>query len=504
MPLPDDIAANLPPPRDDEPASLRRDICDELADHLACALDRERQRQAARPDESASLPGERVLQRFGNPAQVAMRLWWDAMWEKVMTQRILVACTGMLTVACCVAVGAAFQMVRQQQRAMDQVVAAMAAEAQAKEEQRRQLERTLADNREANEKLIAQAEAGAKLAQQGLAEARIAQQDLVSRLKELETKAAAPADWNPADFELVSGADDGPPAVGIEVQMTIQADGAGVPPLSGKSDAKGVVRFERVRYGVYRMTCTAPWGERSVKSLGLQPGEALREKIICPPQAPEPYNGIVQLDLPGDLRERPIYFSLNNSTAFRVYGKGRWSMRSLPTTRGGGFGTGFGGTGLILSSRGVVHASDRRPASFIRELLKLGEDGKVLGIRYPGLDYVPGSAVSFYTPSDVDPAPMSGEEARSQRMLAVIPDAELSADSVKFRRSPEGTLLVVLPEATVTALRAAFVDVDKTREAGLKRISFSRQGALGMTVMPPVLETLQENLEGGPFGQERR
>ena len=36
-----DIAADLPAPRDDEPESLRRDIVDELADHLQCSLQRE-------------------------------------------------------------------------------------------------------------------------------------------------------------------------------------------------------------------------------------------------------------------------------------------------------------------------------------------------------------------------------------------------------------------------------------------------------------------------------
>ena len=35
------LSALLPPPRDDEPASLRQDILDELADHLICAYNRE-------------------------------------------------------------------------------------------------------------------------------------------------------------------------------------------------------------------------------------------------------------------------------------------------------------------------------------------------------------------------------------------------------------------------------------------------------------------------------
>ena len=37
----DALSADLPSPRDDEPASLRDDIVDELADHLACSYRRE-------------------------------------------------------------------------------------------------------------------------------------------------------------------------------------------------------------------------------------------------------------------------------------------------------------------------------------------------------------------------------------------------------------------------------------------------------------------------------
>jgi hypothetical protein len=36
----EEIASGLPSPREDEPSGLRRAIEDELADHLACALER--------------------------------------------------------------------------------------------------------------------------------------------------------------------------------------------------------------------------------------------------------------------------------------------------------------------------------------------------------------------------------------------------------------------------------------------------------------------------------
>ena len=39
--LHDQLGEGFPPPRAGEPESLRRDIADELSDHLACSLERE-------------------------------------------------------------------------------------------------------------------------------------------------------------------------------------------------------------------------------------------------------------------------------------------------------------------------------------------------------------------------------------------------------------------------------------------------------------------------------
>src|SRR5271165_7509364 len=88
----DGLSAELPAPRDDEPGGLRDDILDELADHLACAYRRELLRGA-----DAATAHQRVLDRFGDPAAVARRLWLDAMKGKIMSQRILVACCVLLT-----------------------------------------------------------------------------------------------------------------------------------------------------------------------------------------------------------------------------------------------------------------------------------------------------------------------------------------------------------------------------------------------------------------------
>src|SRR3954465_4826694 len=88
----DGLSTELPTPRDDEPAGLRDDILDELADHLACMYRRELLRGA-----DATSAKSRVLEQFGDPAAVARRLWVEAMKGKVMSQRILLSCCIFLT-----------------------------------------------------------------------------------------------------------------------------------------------------------------------------------------------------------------------------------------------------------------------------------------------------------------------------------------------------------------------------------------------------------------------
>ena len=102
MTQPDDIAARLPAPREDEPRELRQDIADELADHLHCAVARERLRdETLRGDNDEALRA--ALDRFGDPAAVARRLWYDAMKERIMTQRarLLFSAAGGALIALC-------------------------------------------------------------------------------------------------------------------------------------------------------------------------------------------------------------------------------------------------------------------------------------------------------------------------------------------------------------------------------------------------------------------
>ena len=67
----EDITGELPAPRDDEPQHLRKDIADELSDHLHCALNREL--HFTQDEQQAK---QNVLSRFRNVNRIARQLWF--------------------------------------------------------------------------------------------------------------------------------------------------------------------------------------------------------------------------------------------------------------------------------------------------------------------------------------------------------------------------------------------------------------------------------------------
>ncbi len=219
----DNISADLPAPRDDEPASLRQDIVDELRDHLDCAFVRELHTPHSRGCISADQTTQdaacqRVLARFGNPATIARRLWWDSMQEKIMAQRFTAIMAG-IAAAACVAVGVLMWQLLQNSRA------AQAA--------------TLAEMRNFNARLLAQ----------------LAERPTV--------KSTGAANWAPVRIKMVSAADETPVAGG-KVNLYGGPFGSGTDSSvseSGKSNAEGIVELHSVPYGRYTLIVQAPGDE---------------------------------------------------------------------------------------------------------------------------------------------------------------------------------------------------------------------------------------------------
>ncbi len=101
----EDILSDLPAPNSEEPMSLRQDIADELKDHLQCSAHRE----ALSPSDPETVE-QRVIARFGNPKRIARQLWFEAMKEKLMMQKVTLALVSLVAVASIAACGLMWAM----------------------------------------------------------------------------------------------------------------------------------------------------------------------------------------------------------------------------------------------------------------------------------------------------------------------------------------------------------------------------------------------------------
>ncbi|HEX3449980.1 MAG TPA: carboxypeptidase-like regulatory domain-containing protein, partial [Isosphaeraceae bacterium] len=207
MDLRETLSALLPPRRDDEPPTLRQDILDELGDHLGCAYNRELLRGA-----DSQLARQRVLERFGDPAAVARRLWFDAMKGIIMAQRVVIVTCSLVTMASLSLVGLVWM---QSSRAA----------AQAMEERRK-----FSD---------------------ALAQSQIASKDMLKTLSEMSDAIRNPRspDWNPVTIKLTEETTNGAPVVGCSISLS-QRGGANAT-INRTTDDSGVADFGLLHPGTY-------------------------------------------------------------------------------------------------------------------------------------------------------------------------------------------------------------------------------------------------------------
>jgi hypothetical protein len=340
------LSAELPTPRDDEPAGLRQDIVDELVDHLACAYNRELLGGA-----DTSEARRRVHERFGDPAAVARRLWLDAMRGKIMAQRgLIVACVVMAAVSLLLA-GAMWQ----QAMVARQLAAAQAAEAAA----------------------------------------RASQQEMLNQLREVSAaiRTTRSLDWNPVVFTLTEESPDGRPASGFSVSFGETPLG-GVGPFGGTrggggavaarktqgppktttlvSDASGRADFGVFHPGDYFFRIEKGWDRSSVVTFGqlrISPGSQINERIVCPKIPLDRARVCVRVRAawPADLeKERLVVFAMFGASPIVRDGQS-WTLidrsRAFPMARTG-FQHGIAG-GWSTTVRSVICG----PGTSIAEVL---------------------------------------------------------------------------------------------------------------------------------------
>jgi hypothetical protein len=229
------IAEALPPPDNGEPRDLRRDIVDELSDHLACAMSRELRRTE---DENRARAA--VLNRFGNPAAIARKLWWDAIKETVMKDRLFLV----VTLVALVLILAAFVLP------------------------------WAAQQREINREILAQLQA-------------------LSERTPVDTAPAAPeamANWSTAVIKLVESSTDGKSLEDHNVVLRGKAFGGDEIALNQRTDEHGIARFGPIWPGRYTIEVyhgllrgRGTRSDRGVRYIILYPGGESEEALIVYP-----------------------------------------------------------------------------------------------------------------------------------------------------------------------------------------------------------------------------
>jgi hypothetical protein len=258
----DALTAGLPDRRDDEPDGLRDDIIDELADHLACAYRRELLRGA----DGASAR-RRVFEKFGDPAAMARRLWLDAMWGRIMTQRILVVCCVVLAaLSLAMALAMWNQSVQAQRLLHREMAAAEAARREAEVARKEMLERLVAISR-ANDRPLA-------------------------------------SGWIPVVFKLTQETPEGPPAVGFQASLGRGQGGwSKNEAIQRVSDEKGVVDFGVVQPGDWEFRLHRDLGTgkscSTVGSLNVTLVNRLEKTIVCPKVPGDQVDVAINLLWPG-------------------------------------------------------------------------------------------------------------------------------------------------------------------------------------------------------------
>lgn len=262
-----DITVGLPAPRDDEPESLRDDIAHELKDHLACAFTAESRNTE---DEAAAL--DAVLERFGDPVRIGRQLWFDAMREKIMTQRILL---GTVVLTAVVSISAT-------------VLGWVSAR-----EARSAAETLLAESRAADEKLLEQT----RTENESL-------RDAVASLTRQYARVKVRLVYNDVD------------QTPVESLRPVLSGGSPEGVYSSKVDSSGLADFGLLPAGRYELRVRFPdadsvtfggSGERFEKQFRAESGEEYEFEVVCPSKRPaESVLVSFNVDWPQDLREKDL------------------------------------------------------------------------------------------------------------------------------------------------------------------------------------------------------
>lgn len=281
MAWPEVSIEDFPPQRDDEPASLRQDILDELTDHFACALNRELLKNS-----NEQLARQRVLNQFGDPIKVARQLWFDAMKEKIMSQRMMTGFSAVMAVCSIAVVAIAWMLMKESQSV--------------------------------NQKMLAQLALFAERSQQ------------FDTVKKDQTKQNQFEPLNQISFQLVQEKKDGKPAVGFTGKLTKGGKQIDTFTVEAVSDQSGKLDFGKLPWGKYDLNLSSPWGESYHHSdLTVLPGrDFASQSIVCPASPPEETSVQFQITWTDKFKSEDWYLLCDFRNLFIEEGVGEFRLES--------------------------------------------------------------------------------------------------------------------------------------------------------------------------------
>lgn len=412
----EEIAADLPPPGDDEPASLRQDLLDELADHLACAMARETQlEQVVRQDPGSTAWG-RVVAQFGNPRAVMFRLWREAMWERLMMQRVVSWMMIVTLGTLCLGMVFVVRSVNQQQLAMAQQQQAMAL-------QQQEIAATLQ-----------------RISEQSAREGAV-------------NKSATSIEWVPVEISLsaVDPAKTLPP--GFKVRLIFQGTGPTMPPWEATTNESSKIRFPLVHYGRYILSVVAPWGEWMSREISVNPATPLQMTVLCPNTSFEPVTVRPELVLPDDLKQRSLHVRFYIGGESRNFGDWKWNaipngsrnMGEVPSA--------------LLGTDGRLRSLHKAFAPLLQRTVVYSKDGVLEGVRWQDASLGPNERVELFIDQDFPD--------RERRTLYRIEQVFTVDRDVRFDILPaDGKLRIELTEEGLARVREILPRFDEMISQG--------------------------------------
>jgi len=274
MEWPEDISNDLRAPRPDEPTTLRGDILDELADHLQSSLEHE---QIRGNDEQTARTS--VLSKFGNPATIACQLWWNAMWGKIMIQRITL---GFVALLCACSIFGAYSILQTMYASQTLTMG------------------LIAEVRELSEQV------------------KSSPND--EQMKYLE--------WIPVTVKLEY--ENGEPVMDETFEASLEGTslfGQSEKSVTLKrySDSAGTVDFGFVRPGAMSLKVKTPWNEFLGRTLVASPGNPLELTVTCPSHS-APVDVNPKIKWPEELQKERLWTYLNLRGLPRTVGQEVWYL----------------------------------------------------------------------------------------------------------------------------------------------------------------------------------